>query len=61
MYKKKFDKEVEWFETKIAELLNSHAKIIKICAYSKEWFNQDVVEARLNWTKDKREFGKDPS
>ncbi len=26
------DKEVEWFENKIAEFLNNHAKITRVCA-----------------------------
>ena len=59
--KKDLDKEVEWFESKTAELLNSHAKITRVYAYSKRWWNKDVVEARSNWAKDKRKFGKDPS
>ena len=33
--KEDFGKKIEWFEGKIAELLNSHAKIIRVCAYLK--------------------------
>ncbi len=35
--KEDLDKEVEWFESKTAELLNSHAKITRVYAYSKRW------------------------
>ena len=57
--KEDLDKEVEWFESKIAELLNNHAKITRVCAYSKRWWNNDVVEARSKWARDKRKFGKE--
>ncbi len=53
------DKEVEWFENKIVELLNNHAKITKVCAYSKRWWNKEVAEARTCWAKDKKKFGRD--
>ncbi len=58
--KEDLDKEVEWFESKTAELLNSHAKIIRVYAYSKQWWNEDVVEARSKWARDKSKFGKEP-
>lgn len=59
--KKDLDKKVEWFVGKTTELFNSHAKITKVCVYSKRWWNKDVVEARLNQTKDKKKFEKDSS
>ena len=58
--KEDLDKEVEWFESKIVELLDNHAKITRVCAYSKRWWNEDVAEARSNWAKDKRKYGKVP-
>lgn len=44
--KEDLEKEVEWFESKIVTLLNNYAKITKICAYSKRWWNEEVAEAR---------------
>ena len=44
--KKDLDVEVEWLQTKIVELLNKHAKITKIGAYLKRWWNKEVAEAR---------------
>ena len=54
-----FDKEVEWFENKIAEFLNNRAKITRVCAYFKRWWNEEVAEARRRWARDKRKFGGD--
>ena len=31
------DIEVEWFESRLTELLDNHAKITRITAYSKRW------------------------
>ncbi len=33
--KQELDKEVEWFEKRLTELLNNHAKITQITSYSK--------------------------
>ncbi len=33
--KEDLDQEVQWFEKKLTELLNNHAKITRITAYSK--------------------------
>lgn len=44
--KEDLDGEVEWFESKVTELLNSHAKITRITAHSKQWWNEEVAEAR---------------
>lgn len=57
--KKDLDKEVEWFGSKIVELLNNHAKITRVSAYSKRWWNEEVAEARKRWAKDKRELSRD--
>ena len=46
------DKEVEWFENNLVELLNNHAKITRVCAYSKRWWNKEVAKARTSWAKD---------
>ena len=45
--KEDFEKEVEWFQSKIVELLDKYAKITRISAYSKRWWNKEVAEARL--------------
>ena len=52
--KEDLDKEVEWFESKLVKLLNNHAKITRITAYSKRWWNEEVAEARKIWAKDKK-------
>ena len=44
--KEDLDKEVEWFESKLVKLLNNHAKVTRITAYSKRWWNKEVAEAR---------------
>ena len=57
--KQELDKEVEWFEEKLTELLNKHAKITQITSFSKRWWNKEVAEARSTWAKDKKRFGRD--
>ena len=57
--KEELDKEVSWFEEKLTELLNKHAKITQITSYSKRWWNKEVAEARSTWAKDKRRLGRD--
>ena len=52
------DQEVEWFDKKLVEFLNNHAKITQITCYSKRWWNKEVAEARLIWAKDKRRLGR---
>ena len=54
--KKYLDKEVEWFESKLVKLLNNHAKITRITAYSKRWRNEEVAEARKIWAKNKKKL-----
>ena len=56
--KLEFDKEAGWFQEKLTELLNNHAKITKITSYSKRWWNKEVSEARLTWARDKRRLGR---
>ncbi len=56
--KQDLDKEVEWFEKKLTELLNNHAKITQITSYSKRWWNKEVAEVRSTLAKDKRRFGR---
>ncbi len=48
------DKEVEWFESRLTELLNSYIKITRITAHSKRWWNEEVAEARKTWAKNKK-------
>ncbi len=52
------DKEVEWFQEKLSELLNTHAKITHITSHSKRWWNKEVSEARLTWAREKRRLGR---
>ncbi len=56
--KLELDKKVEWFQEKLTELLNTHAKITQITSYSKRWWNKEVSEARSTWARDKRRFGR---
>ena len=56
--KEELDQEVEWFEKKLTELLNNHAKITKITSYSKRWWNKEVAKARSTWAKDKRRLSR---
>lgn len=51
-----FNKEVEWFESKIKGLLNIYAKITKICAYLKQWWNENVVKTRSKRARNKKKF-----
>ena len=57
--KQELDKEVEWFQETLTELLNKHAKATQITSYSKRWWNKEVIETRLTWAKDKRRLGRD--
>lgn len=57
--KEDLDKEVEWFESKLVRLLNNHAKVTRIMAYSKRWWNEEVAEARKTWGKNKRRLSGD--
>lgn len=59
--KEDFDKEVKWFENKTAKILNNHAKITRVCVYSKRRWNEEVAEARKRWAQDKRKLGGDES
>lgn len=42
--KEDLDEEVERFEGKMVELPNTHAKITRISAFSKRWWNEEVVK-----------------
>ena len=35
--KQELDKEVEWFQEKLTELLNTHVKITQITSYFQHW------------------------
>ena len=52
--KEDLDKEVEGFESRLAQLLNAHAKVLRITAYSKWWWNEEVAQARKIWAQDKK-------
>lgn len=55
------DDEVEWFEAKLSQLLDRHAKITRVGAYSKRWWNKEVAEARKVWAQDKKKYGRNIS
>ena len=57
--KEDLDREVEWFESKLVQHLNNHAKITRITSYSKRWWNEEVAEARKTWAKNKRRLSGD--
>lgn len=40
-------------------MLDNHVKITRVAAYSKQWWNEEVVEVRKSWAKTKRKFGRD--
>lgn len=56
--KEELEKEVGQFEKKLTDFLNTHAKITQITAYSKQWWNDEVVEARKIWAKNGKRLGK---
>lgn len=49
--KEDLDREVEWFEGKLVRFLNNHARVSRITAYLKKWWNEKVAEARKEWQK----------
>lgn len=53
------NKEVEQFKSKLVRLLNNHIKIMLIMTYSKQWWNEDVVEVRKIQAKNKRRLDGD--
>lgn len=59
--KEDLDREIKWFQRKIVELLNNHAKVTKISAYSKRWWNKEVTEARQCLVRNKRILAGDDS
>ena len=40
------DDEVKWFEAEKSQLLDQHARITRVGAYSKRWRNKEVAEAK---------------
>ncbi len=52
--KKDLDLEVLWFETMLSIWFDKHAKITKVSSFSKRWWNDEVVEARKTWAREKR-------
>ena len=51
------DEEVDWVEENLAEVLNAHAKILRVTSFSKRWWNKEVAEARKTWARAKRKWG----
>lgn len=48
------DKAVDQFENKRTRFLNTYAKVLRITAYSKRWWNEEEAQARRTWAQDKR-------
>lgn len=51
------DEEVSWLEKNLANVLNTHAKILRVTSFSKQWWNKEVAEARKTWPKAKKQWG----
>lgn len=54
---KDLDKEVCWIEKNLAQVFDTHAKILRVTSYSKRWLNNEVAEARKIWAKAKKKLG----
>lgn len=52
--KMELDSEVEWFEVTLGIWLDKFAKVTRLTSYSKKWWNDEVVQARKTWAKEKR-------
>ena len=48
------DKEVEWVELLLTDILNTHCKKVRVTPFSKRWWNKEVAEARKTWAKEKK-------
>lgn len=55
--RKYLDEEVNWREKNLAEVLNTHFKILRVTSFSKRWWNKEVAEAKKTWAKAKRKWG----
>lgn len=51
---KDLHEEVNWIEENLAEVLNAHAKVLRVTSFSKGWWNKEVAEARKTWARAKR-------
>ena len=40
------DAEANWLQATLVDVLTRHAKPIRLCAYSKRWWNSEIKEAR---------------
>lgn len=41
--------------------MDKYAKVTKVTAYSKRWWNKEVAQARKVWAKEKRRLGTCPN
>src|SRR5271154_29236 len=48
------DSEANWIEETLTNILNKHAKTLRITAYSKRWWNSEVQEARTRYSRARR-------
>lgn len=51
-----FDKKVKWFQNRLIELLDDHAKIMQITAYFQQQQNGKVAEIGKSWVKTNKKF-----
>lgn len=54
-----FDMEGKLFEKSVTELLNNHAKMKRLSAYSKWRWNKEMMEAKSSWAKVKKNLRRD--
>jgi hypothetical protein len=54
--KEDIEEEVRWIENTLTKVLNTHAKPLYISAFSKRWWNDKVKEARLKYSRRRREY-----
>lgn len=54
---KDLDEEVYWLEKNLAEVLNTHAKILRVTSFPKRWWNEKVTGARKIRAKAKKKWG----
>ncbi len=48
------DSEVLWSEATLSRWLDKHAKIARVTFFSKRWWNNEVVQAKKTWAKEKK-------
>lgn len=52
--RQELDEEVEWVETLLTHILNTHSKSMRVTLFSKRWWNKEVAKARKIWAREKK-------